>query len=848
MKKIVLFILALMPFVNSFGQWSGGSLNDIKISNADLVNGWMGGQSIVSDGHEGTYMAWSEKNTTSNWNVFVQHVGATGFLEWNNVPVGSGSFDQLRPYVIRDEGACGGMIVAWQDKKSGSYKIYAQKYSWVGLPLWTAGGVLVASVPNDSAQKDVSGISDGNGGVFLTWRDFSTNGSASDIYAQRLDDNGAQQWGTAGIAVCTANGDQSGKMVAGFGNYTDPPFIIHDNAGGIYVVWSDGRSSGSIHVYGQRIDGAGTIYWTANGKQLESQPSSTDDWGLYSVVSSSNNDFSNFIFVYSDYTGSGATAPNSYVTKIDQNGSPLWGINGKPLTTGASGDGFPDVDSDGQGGALATWWHNSGGQFFIYASKLDANGNFMWGTDGIEVSRSGGSNQYSHRPRIRHDGDGGAHITWGLQQGNLSLSNAFWYDIYANCIDASGVLLYPIHPNSFSQSISGFPVMNSLETNVAGDTSRSNFEMTKEGNHTVVKCLNSGYLQSSTNSWITIQAFDQCQLVNPNNLDAYFYYSSACAGDSAAFTNQSLGSATAWNWNFSDPASGADNTSTLENPKHKFNTTGTYSVTLIASVGVLKDTIVLNVCVGTGGGVIDAGPNITICKGSSTVLDGTGSAPYSWSPATGLSSVNVNNPTASPTVTTNYILTALSAGCSSSDSVLVSVNNNPLPVVVTSVSNITICSGSSTPITASGATAYSWSPSTGLNLTNGSAVTASPPSTIIYTVVGTDVNDCTASATVVITVELCSTTGIEGDLFNNSFKIYPNPTNGNLTVTFNTTAKESVIIRLTDMKGDEVYRELKKPFSGEYKTNIDLSKEAKGIYMLNVITDKGIVNRKIVVE
>ena len=95
---------------------------------------------------------------------------------------------------------------------------------------------------------------------------------------------------------------------------------------------------------------------------------------------------------------------------------------------------------------------------------------------------------------------------------------------------------------------------------------------------------------------------------------------------------------------------------------------------------------------------------------------------------------------------------------------------------------------------------------------------------------------------------MCSTTGIEGDLFNNSFKIYPNPTNGNLTVTFNTTAKESVIIRLTDMKGDEVYRELKKPFSGEYKTNIDLSKEAKGIYMLNVITDKGIVNRKIVVE
>ena len=64
-----------------------------------------------------------------------------------------------------------------------------------------------------------------------------------------------------------------------------------------------------------------------------------------------------------------------------------------------------------------------------------------------------------------------------------------------------------------------------------------------------------------------------------------------CAGQNICFNNTttvgSTGStcspATAYLWNFGDPASGANNTSTLTNPCHVYTTPGTYTVTLTSS-------------------------------------------------------------------------------------------------------------------------------------------------------------------------------------------------------------------------------------------------------------------------
>jgi len=74
------------------------------------------------------------------------------------------------------------------------------------------------------------------------------------------------------------------------------------------------------------------------------------------------------------------------------------------------------------------------------------------------------------------------------------------------------------------------------------------------------------------------------------------------------------------------------------------------------------------------------------------------------------------------------------------------------PTVSISPSSATICSGSGTTLTASGANTYSWSPATGLSASNVASPTASPTTTTTYTVTGTSSAGCTATSTATVTV------------------------------------------------------------------------------------------------
>lgn len=63
--------------------------------------------------------------------------------------------------------------------------------------------------------------------------------------------------------------------------------------------------------------------------------------------------------------------------------------------------------------------------------------------------------------------------------------------------------------------------------------------------------------------------------------------------------------------------------------------------------------------------------------------------------------------------------------------------------------SVSICAGSSTTLTATGGSTYTWSPATGLSATTGASVVASPTTTTTYTVTA---NGCTTPKTVTVTV------------------------------------------------------------------------------------------------
>src|SRR5204863_9162708 len=103
-----------------------------------------------------------------------------------------------------------------------------------------------------------------------------------------------------------------------------------------------------------------------------------------------------------------------------------------------------------------------------------------------------------------------------------------------------------------------------------------------------------------------------------------------------------------------------------------------------------------------------------------------------------------------------YTVTVTSTGgCSATASRILTVNSKP-SIAVTPLTS-TICQGKSSSLTASGASTYAWSPSTGLNTTTGATVSASPSVTTTYTVTGTNAVGCTGTATSTVTVNASPT-------------------------------------------------------------------------------------------
>ena len=214
-----------------------------------------------------------------------------------------------------------------------------------------------------------------------------------------------------------------------------------------------------------------------------------------------------------------------------------------------------------------------------------------------------------------------------------------------------------------------------------------------------------------------------------------------CAGTSYTF---SAVGASSYAWS---PATGLSCTACF-NPTATPAASTNYTLVATSSAGC-KDTIHIAVTVGAGF-TSSAGPDTTMCIGNSVTLTATGASLYTWSPSATLSSSTGASVTATPAATTTYTVTADNGlGCTITDTVRVTVN--PLPTISAGAA-VSICAGSSTPLTATGGSIYTWSPSATLSASTGTTITATPTVTTTYTVTGTNASGCTDTSSVTVTV------------------------------------------------------------------------------------------------
>ncbi|MBU0687472.1 MAG: hypothetical protein KKB81_06485 [Candidatus Margulisbacteria bacterium] len=154
---------------------------------------------------------------------------------------------QKNAKVIRD--GVGGYIIVWEDARSGYLDIYAQRVNQQGARLWRRGGVPIGA--SDSNQMNPEIVADGSGGAIIIWQDYRSENF--DIYAQRIDVNGQVAWAENGVAIC--------KNTAG----QFAPQVSPDGLGGAFIFWHDFRGGKGEDIYAQRINKRGETYWKEDG-------------------------------------------------------------------------------------------------------------------------------------------------------------------------------------------------------------------------------------------------------------------------------------------------------------------------------------------------------------------------------------------------------------------------------------------------------------------------------------------------------------------------------------------------------------------------------------------------------
>ncbi|MEW6553779.1 MAG: hypothetical protein AB1384_05785, partial [Actinomycetota bacterium] len=229
---------------------------------------------------------------------------------------------------------------------------------------WTPDGVGIRTAAANGAGSPQI-VSDGAGGAVITWEDGRRG--INDIYAQRVDASGTPQWTVDGVGIRTAAANTAGS-----------PQLVPDGFGGAIVTWHDYRSGSKYDIYARRVDASGTSLWTSDGVGVRTAAANSAEFPRITPDGSGG-----AIITWQDYR-SGKW--DIYAQRVNASGTPLWTADGVGIRTAAAGStDYPQITSDGSGGAIITWQDYRSGKWDIYAQRVNASGTPQWTADGVGI-------------------------------------------------------------------------------------------------------------------------------------------------------------------------------------------------------------------------------------------------------------------------------------------------------------------------------------------------------------------------------------------------------------------------------------------------------------------------------
>ncbi len=315
-----------------------------------------------------------------------------------------------------------------------------------------------------------------------------------------------------------------------------------------------------------------------------------------------------------------------------------------------------------------------------------------------------------------------------------------------------------------------------------------------------------------------------------------------CTGVGLTFTATPTngGSSPAYQWKKGGSNVGTGSTYTLSSPANgdvitcvltsnaacANPTTATSNAITVSVSSTVAPTI--NIAVTSGANPSCTGAAITF---TGTPTNGGSSPSYQWK-KNGTNAGTGSTYSSSAFVTGDVITCVLTsnsacANPTTATSNTVTMTVNPIPTI-SKVGNV---------LTSSSTTGNQWY----LNgqLINGAvSVTYTATASGSYTV---KAGGCTSQATSVVVSD------VPDEENEDFFTIFPNPSNGNFTLSFTVTAKANYGLDISNTLGQPVYEQRLNDFTGTYNQPVDLTKYGKGIYLINLRHAKGETVKRVVV-
>ncbi|PBQ33136.1 hypothetical protein CNR22_15555 [Sphingobacteriaceae bacterium] len=218
-----------------------------------------------------------------------------------------------------------------------------------------------------------------------------------------------------------------------------------------------------------------------------------------------------------------------------------------------------------------------------------------------------------------------------------------------------------------------------------------------------------------------------------------------------------------------------------------------------------------------------------VCPSGVVTFTASGANSYFWN-----TGANGSLNTVTVALNTTYTVYGTNTESCTASKTLAVVTRS-VPVISIFQSDATLCPAELVTFTATGATSYTWLPGGSVSHT----FNANPMISSVYNAIGKGINTCTNVGIASVIVDICSS--LMDEDFSKTNSVFPNPSTG--IVNFVLASKGKQAFKLFSPLGTLI-------MEGNIgkEQSVDLSSVAKGIYVIEIFSDKNRVCKKLCLE